>query len=348
MIISWVRRALEEGGYGTDRGSLTRYQSDRLRAVFDHAMANSNFYIERFKGIKQPPARKPLAESLHLLPLTCAQDVMDRPYWFLGLSQSDVLRSYIVDVEGDRHKQVFYSKDELEHIVRAIATFFRAIGMGVGSRAAIVFPQENEWGIPDLISKAVAACGGKPTLIEDKDLEGQISHIASLESDVIVGSAQQLFYMSALFPVDMGRYRPKAVVPCHGCVPYLFTEKAKGLVRRSWQSSIYEHFGITEIGFNVAVGCDRGDWLHLNEADVFAEVIEPETLKPVPEGVKGELVLTNLVSRAMPIIRYRTGYTVTVAGQGCECGDRLTRRLKIHSSKDSADLLSQPLVFRPF
>jgi len=339
---------LKGEGLPADGGGLSSYHSARLARVFAHSMGNSNFYMERFKGMKGPTRGQPFQEYLTRLPLTCAEDIMEKPYWFLGLSQSEVLRSYVVDVEEGKYKQVFYTKEELEHIVEAIAGFFGAIGVGAATEVAIVFPQENEWGIPDLISRAVTARGGRPTLIEDSDLDGQISHIASMGAEVIVGSAQQLFYMSALFPRDLGGYRSRAVVPCHGCVPYLFTDKAKGLVRKSWQASIFEHFGITEMGFNVAVGCDKGDWVHLNEADVYAEVIDPETLRPLPPGAKGELVLTNLASRAMPILRYRTGYTATVMEPGCPCGDGLTRRLKIHSSADSVGLLNQPLVFRPF
>jgi len=348
VILSWVVRVLKGEGLPADREGLYSYHSARLAQVFANSMENSNFYMERFKGMKGPSRGQPFQDYLTHLPFTCAEDIIEKPYWFLGLSQSEVLRSYVVDVEEGKYKQVFYTKGELEHIVEAIAEFFGTIGVGAVTEVAIVFPQENEWGIPDLISRAVMAQGGKPTLIEDNDLDGQISHIASIGAEVIVGSAQQLFYMSALFPKDLEGYRPRAVVPCHGCVPYLFTDKAKGLVRKSWQASIFEHFGITEMGFNVAVGCDKGDWVHLNEADVYAEVIDPETLRPLPSGTKGELVLTNLASRAMPILRYRTGYTVTVMEPGCPCGDKLTRRLKIHSSNDSVGLLNQPLVFRPF
>jgi phenylacetate-coenzyme A ligase PaaK-like adenylate-forming protein len=348
VILSWVVRALKGEGFPANGEGLSSYHSARLAQVFAHSMSNSNFYMERFKEMKGPARGQKFKDYLTSLPFTCAEDIMEKPYWFLGLSQSEVLRSYVVDVEEGRYKQVFYTKEEMEHIIEAIAEFFGTIGVGAVTNVAIVFPQENDWGIPDLISRAVLTRGGKPTLIEDEDLEGQISHIASMGAKVIVGSAQQLFYMSALFPRDLGGYKPRAVVPCHGCVPYLFTDKAKGLVRKSWQASIFEHFGITEMGFNVAVGCDRGDWVHLNEADVYAEVIDPETLNPVPPGVKGELVLTNLVSRSMPIFRYRTGYVATLMEPGCPCGDGLTKRLKIHSSEDSSIFLNQPLIFRPF
>lgn len=348
MILPWVGSALRGAGLAIDPQSISRYHSWKLRDVYKHAIANSNFYIERFKGSASPPEDPPFKDWLAKIPFTTAKDIVDRPYWFLGLSQSEILRSYVVDMDDGKYKQIFYSREELDHIVQAIAAFFGTIGVGPSTGVAIVFPQENEWGIPDLISRAVRARGGNATLIDDADLEAQTSHIVSLRSEVIVGSAQQLFYMSALFPRDLGGYKPKAMVPCHGCVPYLFTERAKRLVRESWQTSIYEHFGITEMGFNVAIGCDNGEWLHINEADVYAEVVDSENLCPLEEGMKGELVLTNLASRAMPLMRYRTGYIATLLQPGCPCGDKLTRRLKIHSSTDSSSLLSQPLVFRPF
>jgi len=84
---------------------------------------------------------------------------------------------------------------------------------------------------------------------------------------------------------------------------------------------IVDHHGMTETG-PVSYGCPkRPGVLHIIEASYIAEVVDPETSRPVSRGVAGELVLTNLGRLGSPIIRYRTGDIVQAApGDRCECG----------------------------
>ena len=50
-----------------------------------------------------------------------------------------------------------------------------------------------------------------------------------------------------------------------------------------------------------------GQGVHLFDELIYAEVIDPETLQPVADGERGELVLTHLQKEAQPLVRYRTG-----------------------------------------
>jgi phenylacetate-CoA ligase len=66
-------------------------------------------------------------------------------------------------------------------------------------------------------------------------------------------------------------------------------------------------------------------FLHLNEVEFIGEVIDPATGHPAPDGVEGELVLTNLGRTASPVIRYRTGDIVVRRLDPCRCGRTLAR-----------------------
>ena len=69
---------------------------------------------------------------------------------------------------------------------------------------------------------------------------------------------------------------------------------------------VFDHAGASEIGA-WGIGDPRGRGIYVNEAEFIAEVLDPDTLEPVPEGVIGELIITNLGRGASPVIRYRTG-----------------------------------------
>ena len=81
--------------------------------------------------------------------------------------------------------------------------------------------------------------------------------------------------------------------------------------------------GMTEMGL-FGFTCDAGsNQLHISEDNVLAEVLDVETGDPVgpgEHGEHGELILTNLVHDAMPILRYRTLDVVEIASEPCACG----------------------------
>jgi phenylacetate-CoA ligase len=81
-----------------------------------------------------------------------------------------------------------------------------------------------------------------------------------------------------------------------------------------------DHWGMTEIG-PAAIECEsERDGLHLLEDAYVAEVIDPMTLAPVPDGIVGELVITTLARVSSPLLRYRTGDLVRAEHGACRCG----------------------------
>lgn len=88
----------------------------------------------------------------------------------------------------------------------------------------------------------------------------------------------------------------------------------------------HDHTGMTEIGAT-GFSCVAHQGTHLIESEYIAEVIDPETGEHVPEGAKGELVLTNLGRTGSPLIRYRTGDLVQLSTERCGCGRTFARML---------------------
>lgn len=85
--------------------------------------------------------------------------------------------------------------------------------------------------------------------------------------------------------------------------------------------SAVDTYGVSEC-FPVAAECAAERGMHLMESFCVTEVIDPETLEPVPPGQPGELVVTHRNKEAMPLLRYRTGDLAVVEPTECECGAR--------------------------
>ena len=77
-------------------------------------------------------------------------------------------------------------------------------------------------------------------------------------------------------------------------------------IAEAWGAQVFDHAGASEIGA-YGIGDSEGKGLYMNEAEFIAEVVDPDSLEPVPEGAVGELIVTNLGRGAWPVIRYRTG-----------------------------------------
>ena len=104
------------------------------------------------------------------------------------------------------------------------------------------------------------------------------------------------------------------------------TEDTKGKLERTFGAEVRELYGTADLGL-IAVECSEGGGMHLYD-EITVEIIDPETGKHVPEGESGEIVASDIVRKAMPIIRYRTGdITEGLNTDPCPCG-RSTPRLK--------------------
>jgi phenylacetate-CoA ligase len=107
-----------------------------------------------------------------------------------------------------------------------------------------------------------------------------------------------------------------------------------------------EAYGLTELGGpGVGFDCEAQDGIHINEDHFLAEIIDPQTLEPLPLGEKGELVFTSLQRRAMPMLRYRTKDITRLRREKCACGRSFIKMDKIFGRSDDMLIISGVNVF---
>ena len=110
--------------------------------------------------------------------------------------------------------------------------------------------------------------------------------------------------------------------------------------------SAIDIYGLTELGGpGMAYECAAKDGLHINEDHFIAEIIDPETLEPVAPGERGELVLTAIQRRAMPLLRYRTKDITSLRREKCSCGATLIKMDRITGRSDDMLIINGVNVF---
>jgi len=114
-----------------------------------------------------------------------------------------------------------------------------------------------------------------------------------------------------------------------------WTEGIRAALERAFGLRAFDIYGLSEIiGPGVAGECEARAGLHIADDHFLPEIVDPVSGSPLPPGREGELVLTTLTKRAMPLVRYRTGDITTLTLEPCACGRTSARMARIKGRAD--------------
>jgi phenylacetate-CoA ligase len=115
----------------------------------------------------------------------------------------------------------------------------------------------------------------------------------------------------------------------------MWTEEMRQEIQKRFNAPAYNIYGLTEIiGPGVGLECRIQDGLHLFEDHFYPEIIDSESLETLPEGERGELVLTTLTREGTPLIRFRTKDITLLKRGKCGCGRNLVKMDRITGRTD--------------
>jgi phenylacetate-CoA ligase len=107
-----------------------------------------------------------------------------------------------------------------------------------------------------------------------------------------------------------------------------------------------DNYGLSEVGGPGLAGeCLDRRGLHVAEDHFLVEVVDPETLAPVPDGTVGELIVTTLTREAMPVIRFRTHDLASLTHVPCSCGRTMARMSRVKGRTDDLILMKGARFF---
>lgn len=125
-----------------------------------------------------------------------------------------------------------------------------------------------------------------------------------------------------------------------------WTDEMRATIERETGIVAHDIYGLTEIsGPGVAGDCGHSHGLHIFEDHYYPEIIDPETLQPLPDGTEGELVFTTLDRFGAPMVRYRTRDLTTLHTETCPCGRTIRVMNRIKSRSDDMLIIHGVNVF---
>ena len=295
------------------RKALEEYQLGRIRETVKYAKNNSRFYAEQLKSVSENELQS--LEDLQAIPFTYSYQIRQNSSDFLCVPQKYIARVVTLNSSGTtgEEKRIYFTEEDLNHTIE----FFK-YGMSCltnkSDRVLVLLPGKAYGTIGDLLKKALALseveCFVHGVMIDPEDTAKSIE-----DNDItcIVGIPAQVLYLSRL-KTELFKSRIKKVLLSTDYVPETLIHELTQL-----GCSVFNHYGMTEMGYGGGVECQALNGYHMREADLYFEIVDPDTGKAVPDGQYGEVVFTTLTRKAMPLIRYRTGDLACFSPTSCAC-----------------------------
>lgn len=343
----WIAERIGAGANGPGgavaAADVRAYQLGKLGEMLEYVKARSAFYASQLENVASQDLRS--YADLENIPFMTHEDLRAHGQRMLCVGQDEVARIVTLHSSGTtgKPKRLFFTEQDLE---RTIDFFHNGIQTLVrpGERMLILLPGKTPDSTGDLLARGMARMGAEGVihgLVQDprKTLE------AAREDDVqsLVGFPVQILNMARLDAQHDGpRLSPQTLLLCSDYVP----QSIVAYLEKVWGCEVYSHWGTVETGLGGGVECGARRGCHLRQADLLLEIIDPYTLRPLPDGSWGEIVITTLTRQAMPVIRYRTGDLGRLLSDRCACGSTLVRLDKVQGRMADSRLLSNGHTLR--
>lgn len=308
------------------REELEKLQLARLHSTIKQAV-KSPFYAKLYaeKGITADTVKT--LDDIRKLPFTTKQDMRDNyPFGFLACDQKDVIRLHSSSGTTGNPTVICHTKHDIDTWANRVARSFYMVGL----RNSDVIQNSSGYGmftgglgmqagIERLGAMSIPAAAGNSLR--------QIKFIMDFGTTAIHAIPSYALRLADVFE-EVGidpKTQTYLTTFLIGAEPH--TEETRRKIEERFGVKAYNSFGMTEMsGPGVAFECQEQNGMHIWEDSYLVEIVDPDTLEPVPEGEIGELVLTTLDREAMPLIRYRTRDLTRILTDKCPCG-RTHRRL---------------------
>ena len=327
------------------RDRLEAFQLAKLKKTIKKAKASS-YYGKLFDEIGLDTDKISSLEDIENIPFTTKENLREHwPYGFLAVSKDELIRMHSSSGTTGRTTVVFHTAGDIEAWANLVARSMYMTGM----RKSDVFQNMMTYGLftgglgfhygaekVGALTIPAGAGNSKRQIQLMQDFGTTAIHI-------IPSYALHLFNVFEEVNVDPKK-DTKVKIAFIGAEPH--SDKMRKKIEELYGFKAYNSYGLSEMnGPGVAFECPYQNGMHIWEDNFLVEIIDPDTLKQVPDGEEGELVMTTLMREGMPIIRYRTKDLTSIISEPCECGRTHKKIERIKGRTDDMMILKGVNIF---
>ncbi|HEX9014571.1 MAG TPA: phenylacetate--CoA ligase [Chloroflexota bacterium] len=316
------------------RGEMEALQLERLQSKVRDVYEKVPFYREAFRKSGVTPQDIRSLDDLTKLPFTNKGDFRDNyPFGLLTVPLREVVRVHGSSGTTGKPTVVAYTRADVELWSDMMA---RSLAMGDVTADDVV---QNAYGY-GLFTGGLGfhygaeRVGATVIPISGGNTKRQIMLMQDMGTTVLTCTPSYSLYLAETareVGVDIKSLPLR--VGFFGAEPWSYRMRQE--VEESLGILALDVYGLSEIiGPGVAMECPHKQGLHVFEDHFLAEIVDPVTGEPLPDGSKGELVFTTLTKQALPVIRYRTRDITSLHHEKCGCGRTLVRMDKVTGRTD--------------
>ena len=328
------------------RAGLESMQLQRLQALVARVYAQVRPYREKMDqaGIKPEDIRS-LGDLAHL-PFTTKDDLRDNyPYGLFAAPMEDIIRLHASSGTTGKPTVVGYTEADIRLWSSVMA---RCLAMAGVHRGDLV---HNAYGYGLFTGGlgahyGIEALGATVIPVSGGNSKRQVTIMRDFGSTVLLSTPSYALNLAdAMRDAGIDPTELRLRVGIHGAEPWSVNMREE--VERKLGLRAVDIYGLSEIiGPGVAMECLHSTGgMHILEDNFLPEVVDPNTLQPLPLGAEGELVFTTLTKEALPLIRYRTKDISRLSLEPCVCGRTLIRMAKVSGRTDDMLIIRGVNVF---
>ena len=303
------------------REQLRELQLERMKQSVRHAYDNVAFYQQSFKEAGVTPDDLQALEDLERLPFVVKQDMRDAyPFGLFAVPQKDVARIHASSGTTGQATVVGHTASDLKNWGDCFARGIAMVGGDENSTIQVSYGYGLfTGGLGAHAGGEAMGCSVIPT--SSGNTRRQVQMMKDCGTDILACTPSYALLIADT-AIEMG-YNPATEFKISGGI--FGAEPASDNMREEIASKLgiqyCDVYGLSEImGPGVAMECAERAGLHVAEDHFYCEILDPETLKPVPDGEWGELVITTLTRECCPLVRYRTRDVTRIISEPCACG----------------------------
>ncbi len=320
-------------------------QSARLRKLVNDLYHNSPFYRQKLQELDILPGDIRSIDDITRLPFTTKDDLRTHyPYGLFSVPMTKIIRLHASSGTTGNPTVVGYTRHDLTVWAETVARCLSAYGADHNDIFSVAYGYGLftgglglHYGIENIGATVVPTSSGNTA-----------KHIRLIHDLGITALACTPSY--ALYMADMlntsadDRHGTRLRLGIFGAEPW--TENMRREIEEKLGIKAYNIYGLSEImGPGVAHECEYRNGSHIIDDHFYPEIVDPETLRPLPDGRQGELVITTLTKEGMPLLRYRTKDLCSLTHEKCECGRTSTRISRIAGRSDDMLIVRGVNVF---
>jgi len=320
-------------------------QSERLKKIVTTVYEKVPFYKQKFDEMGLSPEDIQSIDDITKLPFTLKTDLRDNyPFGLFAVPNTELVRIHASSGTTGKQTVVGYTKNDIDVWAESAA---RAIVATGGTKDDIVHVSYGYGLFTGGLGLHYGAeyLGATTVPVSTGNTARQLQIFQDFGSTVLCCTPSYAMYL--------GEYRRDNNIPLEnlklragifGAEPW--TDEMRKQIETLLGIEAYDIYGLSEIaGPGVSFDCECHNGMHINEDYFYPEVIDPETLEPLPDGEVGELVFTCIGKEALPIIRYRTRDLCSLTHEKCKCGRTTVRMSKPVGRSDDMLIIRGVNVF---